>query len=193
MHWVPARNQNLCHQRQVWVKLQLALHLLLLMILHLYHLPPSFPPAVNNSSCLFTWCQPLYATCCTILLYFSRCCTVRLKMFYYLCLVFIPCLCGKNYKPIAVQYYIADCVSGVPRLTLLDLWTNWTYEHALGMKLIHMQGIYWIQDEPGASCRDGKWGSIQKVHNDCAMSKKQRSTRRTPKGQTGNNLNNKIY
>ena len=31
----PARNQNLCH-RQAWVKLQLALHLLLLTILQLY-------------------------------------------------------------------------------------------------------------------------------------------------------------
>ena len=27
----------------------------------------------------------------------------------------------KDYKPITVQYYIADCVSWVPRLTLLDL------------------------------------------------------------------------
>ena len=34
---------------------------------------------------------------------------------------------------------------------------------------------------------------LKKTHNDCAMSKKQRSTRRTPKGQTGNNLNSKIY
>ena len=30
-------------------------------------------------------------------------------------------LCGKYYKPITVQYYTADCVSWVPRLTLLDL------------------------------------------------------------------------
>ena len=30
-------------------------------------------------------------------------------------------LCEKYYKPIMVQYYIADCVSWVPRLTLLDL------------------------------------------------------------------------
>ena len=30
-------------------------------------------------------------------------------------------LCEKYYKPITVQYYIADCVSWVPRLTLLDL------------------------------------------------------------------------
>lgn len=42
------------------------------------------------------------------------------------------------------------------------------------MKLIHMQGTYWIQDEPGACCSDGKWGSIQKIHNDCSMSKKHR-------------------
>ena len=27
-------------------------------------------------------------------------------------------LCEKYYKPITVQYYIADCVSWVPRLTL---------------------------------------------------------------------------
>ena len=30
-------------------------------------------------------------------------------------------LCEKFYIPITVQYYIADCVSWVPRLTLLDL------------------------------------------------------------------------
>ena len=29
--------------------------------------------------------------------------------------------CEKYYKPIIVQYYIADCVSWVPNLTLLDL------------------------------------------------------------------------
>ena len=37
-------------------------------------------------------------------------------------------LCEKYYKPITVQYYIADCVSWVPRLTLLDLQRNQTYE-----------------------------------------------------------------
>ena len=30
-------------------------------------------------------------------------------------------LCEKYYTHITVQYYIADCVSWVPRLTLLDL------------------------------------------------------------------------
>ena len=30
-------------------------------------------------------------------------------------------LCEKYYKPITVQYYIANCVRWIPRLTLLDL------------------------------------------------------------------------
>ena len=47
-------------------------------------------------------------------------------------------LCEKYYKPMTGQYYIADCVSWVPRLTLPDLRTNWTYERALGMELICM-------------------------------------------------------
>ena len=81
------------HQRQAWVKLQPALRLLLLMILQLYHLPPPLPSPVSNSSCLFTQCQPLYARCCAVLLYFSRYCTVRLKMFpYFFCLSSIICV-----------------------------------------------------------------------------------------------------
>ena len=40
------------------------------------------------------------------------------------CLFFMYYLCEKYYKPIAVQYCIADCVSWVPRLTLLDLRTT---------------------------------------------------------------------
>ena len=92
-------------------------------ILQLYHLQPPLPPLVSNPSCLFTLCQPLYASCCTVLLYFSRYCTVRLKMFsLFLCLLgFMYYLYEKYYKPITVQYYIADCVSWVARLTLLDL------------------------------------------------------------------------
>ena len=40
-------------------------------------------------------------------------------------------------KPNRVQYYIANCVSLVPRLTCLDLQTNWTSKHTLRMELIH--------------------------------------------------------
>ena len=56
-------------------------------------------------------------------------------------------LCEKHYKPIVAQYYIADGVSWIPRLTLLDLQTNWTYEHALGKELVRMQGTYFTQLE----------------------------------------------
>ena len=75
-----ARNQILWHQYQAWVKLQLALHLLLLMILHLYHLLSLLHPPVSSCSCLFTWCQSLYARCYGTTVP-SRCYTVRLKMF----------------------------------------------------------------------------------------------------------------
>ena len=40
-------------------------------------------------------------------------------------------LCEKYYKPITVQYYIADCVSWVPRLTL-------TYEQ-IGLTNAHSE------------------------------------------------------
>ena len=52
-----------------------------LMTLQLYHplLPPS--PPVSNSSYLFTGCQPLDASCCAVLLYFSRYYTERLNFF----------------------------------------------------------------------------------------------------------------
>ena len=37
---------------------------------------------------------------------------------------------------------MADCVNWVCRLTLLDLRTNWTYEHALGTELVRMYETY---------------------------------------------------
>ena len=49
-------------------------------------------------------------------------------------------LCENYYKPITVQYYIADCVSWVPRLSLLDFRTNWTQKCTLRMELTHRQG-----------------------------------------------------
>ena len=47
-------------------------------------------------------------------------------------------LCEKYYKPITVQYHIADCVRRVSKLTLLGLMNKLDYEHILGMELIHM-------------------------------------------------------
>ena len=36
----------------------------------------------------------------------------------------------------AIQYWIANYAIWVPRLTLLDLGTNWTYERALGTEFM---------------------------------------------------------
>ena len=57
-----------------------------------YHLPPPLPPPISNSSWLFTHCQPLNASSCTGLLYFSRYCAVRLKMLI-LCIWFFGIIC----------------------------------------------------------------------------------------------------
>ena len=51
-------------------------------------------------------------------------------------------LCEKYYKTITVQYCISHCVGWVPRLTLLDLQTNWTCKCTLKMELIDMLAAY---------------------------------------------------
>ena len=80
------------------------------------------PPPVSNSSFPFTWCQPLDASCCTVLLYFSKYCTVRFKMFSLLLVfLFIYYLWEKYYKPITVQCYVADCVSWEPKPNFVGL------------------------------------------------------------------------
>ena len=89
----PARNQNLCHQRQVRKILQLALHLPLLMILQLYHLPPPHhPPVITLCVCSFdaSPCMPA-----VVLYYCTFQGTIRLKMFYFLCL-FLCIICVKS-------------------------------------------------------------------------------------------------
>ena len=43
------------------------------------------------------------------------------NVFFFFVLFLMHYLCEKYYKPITVQYCIADCFSWVPRLTLLDL------------------------------------------------------------------------
>ena len=121
------------HQCQAWVKLQLVLYLLLLTVLQLYHLSPPLPPPVSNSSGLFTWCQALYANHCTIVHFFSRYCKIENDF-----LIFLYYLCERNYKLIMIQHYIANCVSWLTRLTLLDLWTDCAYEQAVRMKPICM-------------------------------------------------------
>ena len=80
------------------MKSQLSLHLLLLRILQLCHLPP--PPLLQSVTLLdFTWCQPLYAGYCTVLLYFSGYCVV---VFQLLCRVWLcsPMDCSTPHFPL---------------------------------------------------------------------------------------------
>ena len=141
MQFTPARNPNLCHRHEC-LKSQLAF--LPSTILQLCHLPPPVLPLVNNFSCLLTGRQPLEASCCTILLFFWRYRTAGWKMFslFFVLVFFMDYLCEKCHRPSAIPYYIAVCVSWVPRLTLLDSWTNWAHKHALQMEHICSQGIY---------------------------------------------------
>ena len=77
------RCERVFHQCCAWVKLQLALHLLLLTILQLNHLPPLLPPTVCNSSCLFTQCPPQYASCCTVTTVFFKVLYFRNILFFF--------------------------------------------------------------------------------------------------------------
>ena len=131
-----------CH---TWVKFQLALHLLSLTILQLYDLPPPPPPSVSNSSWLFIQSQLLYASYCTVLLYFPRYCTIRSKNVFPTFCVFFLCITCVKWIINLLQYstVIVNCVSWVPRLTLLDVWTDWTYQHALGRELIPVSPCRW--------------------------------------------------
>ena len=84
MHLVPARNQNLCHQCQAWVKQHLAHPCQSPTADHSSALPPPTSP-FPDSSCLFIRCQALYASSCTVLLYFSRYFKIKNFFFYVTC------------------------------------------------------------------------------------------------------------
>ena len=71
----------------------------------------SLSPRVCASSCpLSRWC---YLTIS------SSYCTVRVKMFIF-CVFFYILFVWKVLQHVTIQYYIADCISWVPRLILLD-------------------------------------------------------------------------
>ena len=61
------------------------------------------------------------------------------NIFQFLVFVFVYYLCEKYYKSIAVQYYITNCVSWVPRLTKFVGLNEQTgsYKFTLGMELDH--------------------------------------------------------
>ena len=65
-------------------------------------------PVVDSYQCM---AKPIQY-CKVISLQLKKKCFLFFKMY---------CLCEKHDKPITVHYYITNCVSWVPRLTLLDL------------------------------------------------------------------------
>ena len=79
-------------------------------------------------------CQLLY---CTTVLFKVLYCQIKMFSSFFV-LAFMCYLWEKYYKPTTVQCHVANCVSWVPRLTLLDLKIDWTYKHAPGMKIVHM-------------------------------------------------------
>ena len=98
------------HQPRTSVTIPFFLRLLSLMVLRLYHLLHPLPAAVSNSSPV-TQCQPLQASCCTVLLYLSRSCTARSKILLICCACWLYYVCDMYHKLITSQYYIVNCVS----------------------------------------------------------------------------------
>ena len=105
--------QNLHHQRQVSVTLQLALHLPWLSILPLHPLPPPLPPPVTLLACSLHASPCVPAVDWTTLLFKVVYCKIANGLFILCAFDFIYYLCEKYYQPITVQYYVADSVSWV--------------------------------------------------------------------------------
>ena len=57
----------------------------------------------------------------SVLLYFSRYCTIKNVFFIFVCIFKMSYLCEKHYKLITIQYYVADCVSWVPKANFVGL------------------------------------------------------------------------
>ena len=99
----------------------------------LYHWAPGEAPSpLHTNFKMGTFKDRNMPSCSAVLFKVLYC---QIKMFS---LFFVYYLCEKYYKPNTLHCYIADCVSWVPRLTLLDLGINWTYERALGTELLRM-------------------------------------------------------
>ena len=89
-------------------------------------LPITFSSTISHclshcSSCLFTRTHPSVLP--AVLYYRTFQCTMLqdLKWFLYIFYILMYYLCEKCYKPITVEYNIADYVSYIPRLTFLDI------------------------------------------------------------------------
>ena len=102
-----------------------------------------FSSAISSLPCLLLPVHPVPAPGCQLLCYTTVLCKVlysKMKNVHFLCLFLMYDLCKKYYKLNTVQYYTADYVSCVTKLTLLDLRTNWTHE----TELVCMYGMHCV-------------------------------------------------
>ena len=74
------------------------------------HLPHPLSPPVSNSCCLFTWCQHLYASYCSVL-FKALYCTIKNALLF---LFYMYYLCEKYYKT-----YYSTVIEASP--------TQWTW------------------------------------------------------------------
>ena len=130
VYLVPTRNQNLFHQQHEW-------NCSLPSITYCWWSSSSHLLPLSHSV-TFTACSLVASPCmpAVVLYYCTFQGTVRLKTV--VCLFAFYVLCEKHYKPTTIQYYISNYISWVPRLTLLDLQTNWTCRRTLRMELVYM-------------------------------------------------------
>ena len=105
-----------CHQHQAWVKSQLAL------LSYCWRSLISTIFLLQSVSLLAYSLDTCPCMSAVLLAYCTFQGTVRLKVFYFLCLSFMYYLYEKYYKPMTMQYCKANYVTWVPRLMF------WTYE-----------------------------------------------------------------
>ena len=117
------------------MKLQFALHLLLLMILPLYHLPPPLCPPVSESSCMF----PQPASVCTALYHCTfQDCEIK-DVLFFVCVSFLcihlsekyckPIMCAKSLPLCLTLCNAMDC----SRPRLLCSWDSLRQEYWSGL------------------------------------------------------------
>ena len=77
--------------------------------------------------------------CMSAVLFKVLYCKIK-NVFFTFVFVFVYPLCEEYYKPISAQYCITDCTILIPKRTLLDFQTNWTYSWNVlsGQNSIHM-------------------------------------------------------
>ena len=102
------------------------LGLLLPTILKFYSLPPLL---VSNSSCLFIQCQFLYANYSTVLPYFPKYCTIRLKCFIFVFKISVDRRRDKD----VLHTYRATFGSVLSRVRLFE--TLWTAAHQASLSI----------------------------------------------------------